>query len=217
MWTVSNSFSNALECRWLFTWHQYHQAIKKWTSTLAQDWLFWRKCHGKCLQEKFWAARFQDFKGGGMPPDPLRGLCLWCLNLASSCSGCSPAFGSNNFSLKAKHHWNTRKLCILTDAFKGSFPPCRSGTVASVLDAKPRPKELLFFGTWLVEELHGVLIHLSCSYRVFTSISKLKFVPTTPEHYRRCSNDFRRLPNIALQSARTNQMVEYLALFSNSC
>ena len=152
-----------------------------------------------------------------MPPDPLRGLCLRCLNLASSCSGCSPAFGSNNFSLKAKHHWNTRKLCILTDAFKGSFPPCRSGTVASVLDDKPRPKELLFFGTWLVEELHGVLIHLSCFYRVFTSISKLKFVPTTPEHYRRCSNDFRRLPNVALQSARTNQMVEYLALFSNSC
>ena len=82
-----------------------------------------------------------------MSPDPPRGLCLRCLNLASSCSGYSPAFGSNNFSLKAKHHWNTRKLCILTDAFKGSFPPCRSGTVASVLDAKPRPKELLFFGT----------------------------------------------------------------------
>ena len=92
-----------------------------------------------------------DFKilwgGGGMPPDPPRGLCLQCLNLASSCSGYSPAFGSNNFSLKAKHPWNTRKLCILTDAFKGSFPPCRSGTVASVLDDKPRPKELLFFGT----------------------------------------------------------------------
>ena len=54
-----------------------------------------------------------------MPPDPPRGLCLQCSKLASPCAGYGPAFGSNNFSLKAKHHWNTRKLCILTDAFKG--------------------------------------------------------------------------------------------------
>ena len=32
----------------------------------------------------------------------------------------------------------------------------------------------------------------------------------TPEYYRRCSNDFRRLPDVAVQSAWTNQMEENL-------
>ena len=47
--------------------------MKKWTSTLAQDWLSWRKLPRKIgLQEHFWTSRFQNFlgEGGHAPIEP---------------------------------------------------------------------------------------------------------------------------------------------------
>ena len=61
---------------------------------IASSW-FWskidfseEKCYGKCLEEHFWASRFQNFLGGGgaLPPAPLSGLRLQRSKLASSCS-----------------------------------------------------------------------------------------------------------------------------------
>ena len=62
--------------------------------------------------------------GGACPQTLLEACAFGARNLPhlvqNSCYG--PAFGSNNFSLKAKQSWNTETFCRLTDAFKGVFP-----------------------------------------------------------------------------------------------
>ena len=84
---------NALKCRWPLTWHQYRQAIKRWTSTPAQNWCFWRKCDGKCLKEHYWAPRFQNYLGV-CSPRPLQRLApsalKTCLALFSSLATALP-------------------------------------------------------------------------------------------------------------------------------
>ena len=51
---------NALKCRWSLTWHQYSSAMKKVNFYACPRLTFLKKkCHGKRLEEHFWASRFQ--------------------------------------------------------------------------------------------------------------------------------------------------------------
>ena len=81
MWTVCNSFSNALKCRWSFTWHQYHQAIKKVTFYTCPRLTFLKKN----AMENAYKRIFEplDFKilwgagGGGACPQTPREACAF--------------------------------------------------------------------------------------------------------------------------------------------
>ena len=82
----SNSATATVAAVSLSNRHQYRWAIKKWTSTLAQDWL--KKNATENAYQSI--SEFLDFKpallGGAFPPDPPSGSCLRRSKLASSCS-----------------------------------------------------------------------------------------------------------------------------------
>ena len=70
------TFLNTLKCRWSLAWHQYRSAIKKELLHLPKIDFSEEKCHGKCLEERFSASRFQNFLGA----------CVRRSKPASSCS-----------------------------------------------------------------------------------------------------------------------------------
>ena len=56
------TFLNTLKCRWSLAWHQYRSAIKKELLYLPKIYFSEEKCHGKCLEERLSASRFQTFQ-----------------------------------------------------------------------------------------------------------------------------------------------------------